>query len=259
MMERQWLQQCHELLNKDHSNSESTPERFDLIFPRSRCPNCQHLIHAWENIPLISYLLLRGRCANCKQRISLRYPFIELLCAAITAFTAWYFGPTWQAAAAIVLSWALIVLIFIDYDHQLLPDSITLPFLWLGILVNLSSQFTDIQSSIIGAVCGYLTLWSIFHLFRLVTGKEGMGYGDFKLFALFGAWLGWQYLPLILLLSSFVGATIGIALIVFQNHKRGQPIPFGPYIAIAGWIALLWGNQIISFYLRSTGMATPTF
>lgn len=247
MMENEWKAQCAELADGE-AMAPTTP--FNLIKPDSRCPQCGHAIRAWENIPLISYLLLRGRCANCQTAISLRYPTVELVTGLLSVIVAWHFGWSWQAGAALLLTWALIALSVIDFDHQLLPDKITLPMLWLGLLLSLTGLFTDPQASIIGAVVGYLSLWIIFHLFRLLTGKEGMGYGDFKLFALFGAWLGWQSLLLILLLSSLVGAIVGITLIVARGRDRQLPIPFGPYLAAAGWIALLWGNPIIDSYLR---------
>lgn len=247
IMERSWRRDCDELAGK-----EAVPEeRFDLVMPRSRCPHCGHMVAARDNIPVLSYLLLRGRCRACGAPISPRYPLVELLTATLTVVTALHFGLTWQGLFAVLLTWALIALSFIDFDKHLLPDSITLPMLWLGLLLSLFGIYTDSYTSIIGAAAGYLSLWSIYHLFRLLTGKEGMGYGDFKLFALFGAWLGWQSLPLIILLSSAVGAVIGLSLILFRGRDRNIPIPFGPYLAIAGWIALLWGEQLTAWYLRS--------
>lgn len=245
MMQRSWETQCQELLEM-----EPTPkERFDLIKPDSRCPHCSTPLGALENIPLVSYLLQRGRCKHCHAPISPRYPLIELLTAVLSAVTAWHFGFGPTVLFAVLLTWALIAMSFIDIDHQLLPDDITLPILWLGLLLSLFGLFTDTQSAIIGAAAGYLALWLVYQIFKLVTGKEGMGYGDFKLFALFGAWLGWQLLPLVLLLSSLVGAVIGITLILFRGRDRQLPIPFGPYLAAAGWIALLWGNDITQAYL----------
>jgi len=247
MMERTWRRDCDALAGK-----EAMPtERFDLVLPRSRCPHCGQQVTARDNIPVLSYLLLRGRCRACGAHISLRYPTVELLTGILTVVTALHFGPTWQALFAILLTWALIALSSIDFDKQLLPDSITLPMLWLGLLLSIFGIYTDSHASIIGAAAGYLSLWTIYHLFRLLTGKEGMGYGDFKLFALFGAWLGWQSLPLIILLSSAVGAVIGLSLILFRGRDRNIPIPFGPYLAIAGWIALLWGEQLTAWYLRA--------
>jgi leader peptidase (prepilin peptidase)/N-methyltransferase len=225
-----------------------------LARPRSRCPHCGHAIRFYENIPILSYLWLRGKCSDCGARISPRYPLIELLTGVLSAIVAWHFGFGWQAGAALVLTWALIALSMIDIDHQLLPDSITLPFLWLGLVLSLFPVFADVRASLIGAIAGYLSLWSIYQLFKLLTGKEGMGFGDFKLLALLGAWMGWQSLPMIVLLSSAVGAVLGGAMMVIQGRGRHQPIPFGPYLAIAGWIALLWGDQISGAYLRWSGL-----
>jgi leader peptidase (prepilin peptidase)/N-methyltransferase len=248
MLMRRWQQDCQDL-----TGQEANPpahEKFDLVTPRSRCPHCGHGITALENIPVVSYLWLRGRCSACKKPISLRYPFVEILSASLAAITAWHFGMNVASIAAIVLTLLLIALAFIDIDHQLLPDVMVLPFLWVGLLLNLFNVFTSLPHAVIGAVAGYLSLWSVFHLFKLITGKEGMGYGDFKLFALFGAWLGWQNLPLIILLSSLIGAIIGIGLIVIQGRDRAKPMPFGPYLAAAGWVALLWGDEITRQYLQ---------
>jgi leader peptidase (prepilin peptidase)/N-methyltransferase len=246
MMQRSWRQQCQELLEQDIESHE----RFNLAVPASRCPSCGHQIRALENIPVISFLLQKGRCKHCQEKISARYPAIELLTTIISTIVAWQLGFGWPLAFALLLSWALIALTFIDFDHQLLPDDITLPLLWLGLLLSIFNLFTDMQSSIIGAVAGYLTLWSVYQLFKLTTGKEGMGYGDFKLLAVFGAWFGWQSLPMVILLSSLVGAVIGISLILFRGRDRQLPIPFGPYLAAAGWIAMLWGDLIIGGYWR---------
>lgn len=245
MMEREWRSQCSEYFELKQEQNEKP---LTLSAPRSHCPKCGHAIRAWENIPVLSYLLQRGRCRHCSAPISLRYPAIELLTAVLSATVAWHFGFGWQAGAALALTWALIALCFIDIDHQLLPDNITLPVLWLGLGLSLLGLFTDMHSSIVGAIAGYLALWSVYHLFRLITGKEGMGYGDFKLLALLGAWMGWQYLPAIILLSSVVGAVIGIGMIVLLSHDRRIPIPFGPYLAIAGWITLLWGENLLQWY-----------
>jgi len=245
MMEREWQTQCDELNGKEIAESEP----FTLSAPRSRCPKCDHAITASENIPLISYLFLGGKCKQCKTGISIRYPLIEALTGLLSGIVAWQFGFDWTCLGALLLTWALIALTFIDVDHQLLPDSITLPLLWLGIFFNLFSNYTDLHSSVVGALAGYLSLWLVFHAFKLVTGKEGMGYGDFKLLAALGAWLGWALLPSIILLSSLVGAFVGISLIVLRQHQRDIPIPFGPYLAAAGWIALVWGNQINTAYL----------
>jgi len=245
MMEREWQEQFAELNGKEAPNSEP----FSLNAPRSRCPNCNHHITALENVPVISYLMLGGKCSQCKTGISPRYPLTEAFTGLLSGIIAWQFGFDWACLGALLLTWSLISLSFIDIDHQLLPDSITLPLLWLGITFNLSAIYTDLHSSVVGALAGYLSLWLVFHAFKLVTGKEGMGYGDFKLLAALGAWLGWALLPSIILLSSLVGAFIGISLIVLRQHQRDIPIPFGPYLAAAGWIALVWGNDINTAYL----------
>ena len=228
---------------------------FNLIAPRSRCPHCGHTIRAIDNIPIISYLLLRGRCAACRHPISARYPIIEGVTGLLSMVVAWHFGFTWEALAALFLTWALVALSVIDFDHQLLPDTITIPFLWIGLVLGLLALFTDIRSAVIGAIVGYLSLWSIYQLFKLLTGKEGMGYGDFKLLAMLGAWMGWQYLLVIVLLSSVVGAAVGITLTTVMGRDRSIPIPFGPYLAAAGWLALLWGNELIAAYWRWFGAA----
>lgn len=247
MMESEWRAQCAEL---DGTTTSTAEAPLSLARPRSRCPHCGHPISALENIPLLSYLLiLRGKCSACGQPISPRYPLVEALTGLLSAYAAWHFGPTLQAAGALLLIWALIALSFIDLDTQLLPDAITLPLLWLGLLFNLLRTYTDIDGAVIGAMAGYLSLWSIFWLFKLATGKEGMGYGDFKLLAALGAWLGWNMLPIIVLLSSLVGAAAGIALITLARHSRNVPIPFGPYLAAAGIIALFWGQELTRNYL----------
>ena len=254
MMEREWHKQCDELLAEPAGD---LPEgRFDLIAPRSRCQSCGHQITALQNIPVISYLLLGGKCASCREPISRRYPIIEAVTAILTAACAWRFGFGWEAAAAIFMTWMLLAISMIDIDHQLIPDSMALPLLWVGLLLSLFHPmqgaevlFVDPKTAIVGAVAGYLSLWSVYHLFRLITGKEGMGYGDFKLLAALGAWLGWQLLPLIILGSAVVGALVGISMIVFKRHDRSVPIPFGPYLAAAGWIAMLYGPQIMNWYL----------
>ena len=245
MMERDWQTQAAEL------RGEPTPhiEHFNLATPRSRCPHCGHLITALENIPLISYLALRGRCRHCGTGIGKRYPIVEAFSALLSGYAAWHFGFGLAAVAALLFIWTLLALAFIDIDTQLLPDDLTLPLLWLGLLFNLGDSFTDLSSAVIGAMAGYLALWAVYWLFKLATGKEGMGYGDFKLLAAIGAWLGWQILPLTLLLSSLLGALVGIALIVFARHGRNVPIPFGPYLAAAGVIALFWGETLTTYYL----------
>jgi leader peptidase (prepilin peptidase)/N-methyltransferase len=253
MMEREWRDQCAEILDGD-APPDDRPA-YNLVVPRSRCPSCGHQVAAAENIPVLSYLVLKGRCAQCGWRIPLRYPAVELLSGALSVLVVWRFGFGIESAGALVLTWALIALAFIDFDTQFLPDSITLPFLWLGLAFNLTGTFATIQASVIGAIAGYLVLWSVYHLFRLLTGKEGMGYGDFKLLAMLGAWLGWSALPLIILLSSLVGAVIGVSMIALRGHDRIIPIPFGPYLAIAGWIALLWGGQLVDAYLGVSGLS----
>lgn len=251
IMEQEWHAQCAELQGETTS---AVAEPISLAKPRSRCPACGHPISALENIPLISYLfILKGKCSGCGNPISPRYPIIEAATALLSAYAAWHFGPTLQTVGALLLLWALIALSAIDFDTQLLPDSITLPLLWLGLVFNLWGIYADLPTAVIGAMAGYLALWSVFWLFKLATGKEGMGYGDFKLLAALGAWLGWQMLPAIILLSSVVGAFVGISLIVVARHGRNIPIPFGPYLAAAGIIALFWGNAITQAYLGSIG------
>jgi len=253
MMEREWRAQAAAVEGRE----EEPAEPFNLVVPRSRCPKCGAEDRAWQNIPILSYVLLRGRCAACATPIGLRYPVVEGFTALASVLVAWRFGVTPEAVAALVFTWTLIALAVIDIDHQLLPDSMTLPLLWLGLLLSLWHEtvggtvlFQTPREAIIGATAGYLSLWSVYHLFRLVTGKEGMGYGDFKLLAALGAWLGWQMLPLIILLSAAVGAVVGIALMIFTRRGRDVPIPFGPYLAAAGWIALMYGREIIDAYLR---------
>jgi leader peptidase (prepilin peptidase)/N-methyltransferase len=251
MMQIAWRRDCLEFLQMP---TEELGERFDLILPGSRCPHCKAEIKAYQNIPVFSYLRLRGKCGHCATPISIRYPLIEAFTGLCSALVAWHFGYGLAMLFGLLLTWSLIVLSFIDIDHQLLPDSITLPILWLGLFLSLFSIYTDSQTSIIGAVVGYLSLWSVYQLFKLLTGKEGMGYGDFKLLALLGAWLGWQYLPLIIVLSSLVGAVMGVLMIVFRRHDAAKPIPFGPYLAAAGWLALIWGNDLNNFYLDFVGL-----
>jgi leader peptidase (prepilin peptidase)/N-methyltransferase len=254
MMQREWRKQAEEILAEP---AENLPQgRFDLIAPRSRCPSCGHEISALQNIPVISWLVLRGKCANCKAAIANRYPLVELVTAILTAIVAARFGFGVEAAAAILLTWALIAISMIDIDHQIIPDSLALPLMWIGLFLALFHPmagakilFVDPRDAITGALGGYLSLWSIYHLFRLVTGKEGMGYGDFKLLAALGAWLGYQMLPLVIMLSAVVGALVGISLMVFKRHDRNVPIPFGPYLAAAGWIAMMYGPEIVGRYL----------
>jgi leader peptidase (prepilin peptidase)/N-methyltransferase len=250
MMLRDWKAQAREVLELP---PEPPTETFNLILPHSRCPHCSHQIRAWENLPVISYLFLGGKCSNCKAPISKRYPLVELACGLISAFVAWHFGYGWQAGAVLLLSWGLLSMSLIDADHQLLPDAIVLPLLWLGLIVNAFGLFVPLSDALWGAIAGYLALWCVFWLFKLITGKEGMGYGDFKLLAMLGAWGGWQILPLTILLSSIVGAVLGLILLRLRNVETSTPIPFGPYLAIAGWIALLWGDQITTSYLQIAG------
>ncbi|MCQ4288642.1 A24 family peptidase [Pseudomonas stutzeri] len=249
MMQRDWRAQAREFLELPGEPATT----FNLVLPHSHCPHCDHEIRPWENIPLVSWLALRGKCSSCKAPISKRYPLVELACGLLSAYVAWHFGFTWQAGAMLLLTWGLLAMSMIDVDHQLLPDSIVLPLLWLGLLVNLFGLFTTLPDAVWGAVAGYLSLWSVYWLFKLVTGKEGMGYGDFKLLAMLGAWGGWQVLPLTILLSSVVGAVLGTIMLRVQRADSGTAIPFGPYLAIAGWVALLWGDQITSSYLQFAG------
>ncbi|HQR24100.1 MAG TPA: A24 family peptidase [Steroidobacteraceae bacterium] len=259
MLDRQWRAQAQEMLGT--AATAGIPARYNLLVPRSACPHCGAEIHAHQNIPVVSYLLLGGKCANCRALISPRYPIVELATALLSAAVVWRYGWEWQSLAALVFTWALVALTVIDLDHQLLPDVITLPLLWLGLLLSLLWQPgpalsipVDPWSAIIGAAAGYVSLWLVYWTFKLLTGKEGMGYGDFKLFAAFGAWMGWQMLPLVILLSAMTGAAVGIALIVLRGRDRSIPIPFGPYLAAAGWIALMWGPQIVGGYLHLAGL-----
>jgi len=265
MLKREWHSDCIEFLSEEdkthqfpeYSNNELNKkiEPFNLSVPRSRCPACGHQINAWENIPVISWCFLRAKCSQCSSPISIRYPIIELSTALLSVLTAYYFGIQWFTLAALVLVWALIALSMIDFDTQLLPDNITLPLLWLGLLMSLLHiSNIPLKDSVIGAMAGYMSLWSVYQLFKLITGKEGMGFGDFKLLAVLGAWLGWQALPLILFLSALVGAVVGISLILFLGRDKNIPIPFGPYLAAAGFISLLWGDNIQQFYFTIAGL-----
>ena len=251
MMEADWRQQCVEFLHPEQAEKEATAPKlkYTLVVPRSACPACGHKITALENIPILSYLFLRGKCSGCGTAISVRYPMVEALTGVLTGLVAWYFGVTWMAFFAIVFVWALIALTFIDADTTLLPDDITLPLLWLGLLVNLGGTFVPLSSAVWGAIGGYLVLWTVYWGFKLATGKDGMGYGDFKLLAAIGAWLGWQMLPLVILLSAAVGTVIGIAGIIIQGRDKGAKLPFGPYLATAGFIALVWGPRLTAWYL----------
>ncbi len=254
MMQQNWRKECAEYLQIEAPGTEPEPEQFNLVLPLSRCPSCKTPIKPYQNIPVVSYLFLKGQCAACGNPISSRYPIIEAFTAITSAIVAWHFGYTPQTLFALILTWSLIALSFIDIDHQLLPDNITLPVLWLGLFLSLFGLYTDTHDSISGAIAGYASLWVVYHLFKLATGKEGMGHGDFKLLALFGAWLGWQYLPVIILLSSLVGAIIGLSMIIIVKRDHNIPIPFGPYLAAAGWIALLWGHDLNQLYLSSAGL-----
>jgi leader peptidase (prepilin peptidase)/N-methyltransferase len=250
-LEFEWKSQCRELLELDDSDQPRQPP--GLMWDRSRCRSCGHTIRWFENIPLLSWVLLRGKCSACSARISPRYPVIEGLTGALFLLTAWHFGPSAEAAAVFVFTGFLVALAGIDLDHHLLPDNLTLMLLWAGLLLSLEHVFVDPAQSIIGAAVGYISLWSVYHLFRLLTGKEGMGYGDFKLMAAMGAWLGWQLLPLVIFLSSLLGAVVGLAMMALQRHQKGKPIPFGPFIALAGWIAIAWGEPITRHYLKMSG------
>jgi leader peptidase (prepilin peptidase)/N-methyltransferase len=250
ILKNNWSRQCRELLEPEHEEDDVAIRPFNLLSPASHCPSCGHRIRAIENVPVVSYIFLKGRCAGCHTRIPPRYPIIELATALLSVFTALHFGYTQQTAAALAFTWMIIPLCVIDYDEQLLPDCITLPLLWAGLALSLADIFIDSQASIIGAMSGYLCLWVVYHLFKLATGKEGMGYGDFKLLAAIGAWVGWQALPVVILFSSVVGAITGILLIAVKGRQRSQPIPYGPFLASAGWISLLWGKDILDLYLH---------
>ncbi len=245
MMERDWQSQCAEFSGAPAPVFDS----LSLVSPRSRCPHCSRPVAALENIPILSYLLLKGRCKGCGQAISPRYPIVEAITGLLFGYAAGRYGLTLATAGALIFIAAMIALTFIDFDTQLLPDDITLPLLWAGLLINVNGTFATLSNAVIGAAVGYLTLWSVYWLFKLVTGKEGMGYGDFKLLAAIGAWLGWQLIPLVILLSSCVGAIVGITLIVVARHGRNVPIPFGPYLTAAGLIALFWGKSLNQAYL----------
>ncbi|MFV0597600.1 prepilin peptidase [Shewanella sp.] len=264
MMKREWQQECNQYLQEYHADVvkqigieklnkpiDTYPEKYNLVVPGSACPKCKTTIKPWHNLPILGWLMLKGKCAACHASISSRYPIIELVTGLLVATLAWHFGPSWQFVFAAILTFVLIALTGIDLDEMLLPDQMTIPLLWLGLLINLNHTFTTPTDAVIGAVAGYLSLWSVFWLFKLLTGKEGMGYGDFKLLAVFGAWLGWQMLPLVILMSSLVGALVGITLIVLKRNQLANPIPFGPYIAAAGWGALIWGQPIVDWYLST--------
>ncbi|HSZ09717.1 MAG TPA: A24 family peptidase [Steroidobacteraceae bacterium] len=270
ILEREWRSQAADVLSADAAApaggalptpAPAPPERFTLSTPRSACPSCKAPIKAWQNIPVVSWLALRGRCSACKTRISPRYPLVELTTAVLSAWVAWHFGFGWPAAGALLVTWSLIALTGIDIDHQLLPDSITLPLMWAGLVAAVAvgpvagaALPVSVRDGVIGAAAGYLSLWLVFHAFKLVTGKEGMGYGDFKLFAALGAWLGWKLLPLVIILSAATGAVLGILMIVLRGRDRSAPMPFGPYLAAAGWIAMMYGDALVNGYLRVSGL-----
>ena len=269
MMQTTWRRECKEFLQQDsqettqetatesageNSGTDQTTQPFNLMVPRSACPSCNSMITAWQNIPVISWLILRGKCGNCKHPISIEYPLVELLTAILSLAVAYKFGASIQLIFALLFTWSLVSLALIDFHTTLLPDSITLPLLWLGLLISLVPVFVSAPDAIVGAAAGYMILWIVFQTFKLITGKEGMGFGDFKLLAALGAWLGWAKLPLIILLSSLTGAIIGIMMMVLFKHQRSQAIPFGPYLAIAGWIALMWGEQIVAMYTGQMGL-----
>ncbi|MBD3609888.1 MAG: prepilin peptidase [Gammaproteobacteria bacterium] len=253
MLKHEWTSQCKQYLEIDDSAAKVSP--YNLLTPRSQCPHCHHLIPAWQNIPVISYLLLGGKCRQCQQRIGFRYPLIEILTAGLTVVLYFQFGAGWQMFSAIIFIYFLIILTAIDIDTQLLPDQLTLLLLWIGLLVNTQMLFVPLQEAVLGAILGYLSLWSIYHLYRLATKKEGFGYGDFKLLAALGAWVGWTMLPVIILLSSITGVIAGILMILSRRHSYTNPLPFGPYLAIAGGITILWGNDILDFYWQLVSLA----
>ena len=269
MLEREWQSQAAAVLSSDAApiSGVSPPvdapptDPFTLSTPRSACPSCKAPIKAWQNIPVVSWLMLRGRCASCKTKISARYPVVELATGVLSAWAAWHFGFGWPAACALLITWSLIALTGIDIDHQLLPDNITLPLMWAGLVAAVAIGPVvgavlpvSVKDAVIGAAAGYVSLWLVFHAFRLVTGKEGMGYGDFKLFAALGAWLGWKLLPLVIILSAATGAVLGILMIVLRGRDRSAPMPFGPYLAAAGWIAMMYGDSLVNGYLRLSGL-----
>ena len=253
MMKREWRQECFDYLALE-DKEKTEPKTFNLTLPLSHCPNCKSAVKPYQNIPIVSYILLKGRCWHCRSPIALRYPLIEALTGGCSAIIAIHFGFSLELGFALLLTWCLIALSFIDLDTQLLPDSITMPLLWLGLAISTYPVFCETESSIFGAIAGYLSLWCVYKGFKLLTGKEGMGYGDFKLLGVFGAWLGWQYLPMIVLLSSVVGTFFGVSMMLFKHHNRDNPIPFGPYLAVAGWLALIWGDDFNRFYLTAIGI-----
>ena len=252
MMESRWRKDCCELLEVERE--ANIDARLSLATPNSHCPHCKAAIKPWQNIPVLSYLFLGGKCGNCGTAISIRYPLVELATALMTVALASQYEASLALSGAMIFTWSLVALTLIDIDHQLLPDDITLPLMWLGIAFSLAGGTVSLTDSVLGAMLGYLSLWSVYWLFKLATGKEGMGYGDFKLLAALGAWLGWQSLPMIILLSSLIGALCGIALMVATRRGRDIPIPFGPYLAMAGWVSLMWGDRLMAFYISASGL-----
>lgn len=259
ILQQDWLNQCKNFLSENYNITIPTPTsektNFNLLVPRSHCPKCKHTVRAFDNIPILSYLLLGGKCRNCRTTISIRYPLIESLTALLSLLTAYHFGLSIQLLPALLFTWALIALTMIDYDQQILPDNITLPFLWFGLLVNLQNFYCTLPEAILGASLGYIILWSLYWVFKLTTGKEGMGYGDFKLLAMLGAWVGIKGLLPIILFSSLIGAIVGVTLILVKKHQKNVPIPFGPFLASAGWIVFLYGDKIINYYFAFSGIS----
>lgn len=255
MLHKSWEEECYEFLELEKPEHLSASEKFNLLFPSSKCPSCKHKIAAWQNIPLLSYIFLQGKCFYCKEPISFRYPAVEVLTAALSFFVAWKFGVTLLTLSGLLLTWCLLAQTFIDIEHMIVPDEITMPFLWLGLIVAyFGFGFVNLQDALLGAVAGYLTLFLIYEVFRLITKKEGVGFGDFKLYAMIGAWIGWQMLPQVLFIAATVGTIFGLSGILFKNKQKDTPIPFGPYLALAAWVAMIWGNEINNWYLRFSGI-----
>lgn len=250
MMEREWKHECVEFLGGEDTLASTDTTRFNLVVPRSQCPSCGHNIASWENIPIISYLVLGGKCASCRTSIPLQYPLVEIATALLSMLVAYQYGFSWQTLGLLVLTWTLVALFMIDAQTMLLPDDLTYPLLWLGLLLNMNGWFVPLADSVLGAVFGYLSLWSIYHLFKLLTGKEGMGYGDFKLLAALGAWGGWQILPFVIFASSAFGALFGIAWMLIKRNGQSLPMPFGPWLAMAGFVAMIWHQEVLRFSMQ---------
>lgn len=250
MMEREWKQECVDYLGGDHALANTDTGPFNLVVPRSQCPSCGHKIASWENIPVLSYLALGGKCAGCRTPISMQYPLVEVATALLSILVAYQYGFSWQTLGLLFFTWTLVALFMIDAQTMLLPDDLTYPLLWAGILLNMNSWFVPLADSVLGAVFGYLSLWSIYHLFKLLTGKEGMGYGDFKLLAALGAWGGWQILPFVIFASSAFGALFGIAWMIFKRKGQSVPMPFGPWLAMAGYVAMVWHTEVVRFSMQ---------